>query len=66
MRVVAVHPDALVVTSRMWQTNAVLLRAPRAEGTEGDPAEAGSSEAAARSRTAFVCHIRLVTTSASG
>lgn len=27
MRVVAVHPDAVVVTSRMWQTNAVALRA---------------------------------------
>ena len=33
MRVVAVHPDALVVTSRMWQTNAVLLRGAREEGT---------------------------------
>ncbi len=32
MRVVAVHPDALVVTSRMWQTNAVLLRGGRGEG----------------------------------
>jgi glyoxylase-like metal-dependent hydrolase (beta-lactamase superfamily II) len=32
MRVVAVHPDALVVTSRMWQTNAVLLRGAREEG----------------------------------
>jgi len=31
MRVVAVHPDALVVTSRMWQTNAVLLRGARGE-----------------------------------
>lgn len=27
MRVVSVHRDALVVTSRMWQTNAVALRA---------------------------------------
>lgn len=32
----AVHPDALVVTSRMWQTNAVLLRGGRGE----DAAEA--------------------------
>ena len=32
MRVVAVHPDALVVTSRIWQTNAVLLRGSREEG----------------------------------
>ena len=32
MRVIAVHPDALVVTSRMWQTNAVLLRGARGEG----------------------------------
>lgn len=32
MRVVAVHPDVLVVTSRMWQTNAVLLRGARDEG----------------------------------
>lgn len=50
MRVVAVHPDALVVTSRMWQTNAVLLRAARAEGPEGAAAgdataEGGPSEA---------------------
>jgi len=30
VRAVAVHPDALVVTSRIWQTNAVVLRA----GTE--------------------------------
>jgi glyoxylase-like metal-dependent hydrolase (beta-lactamase superfamily II) len=36
MRVVAVHPDALVLTSRMWQTNAVLLRGAREE----DAAEA--------------------------
>lgn len=27
MRVVAVHPDAVVATSRMWQTNAIALRA---------------------------------------
>ena len=27
MRAVSVHPDVLVVTSRMWQTNAVALRA---------------------------------------
>src|SRR3989440_9735497 len=26
MRAVAVHPDAVVVTSRMWQTNAIALR----------------------------------------
>jgi hypothetical protein len=26
MKVVAVHRDALVVTSRMWQTNATALR----------------------------------------
>jgi len=32
MRVVAIHEDALVVTSRLWQTNAVLLRGARAEG----------------------------------
>jgi glyoxylase-like metal-dependent hydrolase (beta-lactamase superfamily II) len=31
MRVIAVHPDALVVTSRMWQANAVLLRGARGE-----------------------------------
>ena len=31
MRAVAVHRDALVVTSRMWQTNALLLRAGRGE-----------------------------------
>ena len=31
MRVVALHPDVLVVTSRMWQTNAILLRAERAD-----------------------------------
>jgi glyoxylase-like metal-dependent hydrolase (beta-lactamase superfamily II) len=29
MRVVALHRDALVVTSRMWQTNALLLRGAR-------------------------------------
>jgi len=27
MRAVAVHPDAIVVTSRIWQTNAIALRA---------------------------------------
>jgi glyoxylase-like metal-dependent hydrolase (beta-lactamase superfamily II) len=27
LRAVSVHPDALVITSRMWQTNAVALRA---------------------------------------
>ena len=27
MRAVSVHPDVLVITSRMWQTNAVALRA---------------------------------------
>ena len=27
MRAVSVHPDALVVTSAMWQTNAIVLRA---------------------------------------
>ncbi len=27
MRAVSAHPDALVITSRMWQTNAVALRA---------------------------------------
>src|SRR5437764_50233 len=26
MRAVAVHPDAIVVTSRIWQTNAIALR----------------------------------------
>ena len=45
MRVVALHPDVLVVTSRMWQTNAVLLRAERAEreppATEATAASVG-------------------------
>ena len=27
MRAVSVHPDALVVTSRMWQTTATVVRA---------------------------------------
>src|ERR671920_2641772 len=27
LRAVSVHPDVLVITSRMWQTNAVALRA---------------------------------------
>ena len=27
MRAVSAHPDVLVITSRMWQTNAVALRA---------------------------------------
>ena len=49
MRVVAVHPDALVVTSRMWQTNAVLLRAARRD--EADPADGESAAGAARSAT---------------
>ena len=49
MRVVAVHPDALVVTSRIWQTNAVLLRAPRREDV--DPAGAESAAGEARSAT---------------
>lgn len=45
MRVVAVHPDALVITSRMWQTNAVLLRAARGDerALEGSEAEAARS-----------------------
>jgi glyoxylase-like metal-dependent hydrolase (beta-lactamase superfamily II) len=29
VRVLALHPDAVVVTSRMWQTNAIALRAGR-------------------------------------
>ena len=51
MRVVAAHPDALVVTSRMWQTNAVLLRASRPEG--GGEAE-GGSEAEGRGAEAML------------
>ena len=51
MRVVAVHPDALVVTSRMWQTNAVLLRAARAGGMDTGAAGAESEAADARSGT---------------
>ena len=47
MRVVAVHPDALVITSRMWQTNAVLLRAARRDDA-GQPAGVGSEAAEAR------------------
>jgi glyoxylase-like metal-dependent hydrolase (beta-lactamase superfamily II) len=40
MRVVALHPDVLVVTSRMWQTNAVLLRGAHERGADaGDAAE---------------------------
>ncbi|HKP22150.1 MAG TPA: MBL fold metallo-hydrolase, partial [Thermoleophilaceae bacterium] len=27
MRAVSAHPDVLVITSRMWQTNAVAMRA---------------------------------------
>ena len=27
MRAIAVHPDAIVVTSLLWQTNAIALRA---------------------------------------
>jgi glyoxylase-like metal-dependent hydrolase (beta-lactamase superfamily II) len=46
VRVVAVHPDALVLTSRMWQTNAVLLRAPGGDGPEQRP-EARPSGASA-------------------
>ncbi|MDQ3241663.1 MAG: MBL fold metallo-hydrolase [Actinomycetota bacterium] len=51
MRVVAVHPDALVITSRMWQTNAVLLRAAREEGVDSGAAAAGSEAGDVRSGT---------------
>jgi glyoxylase-like metal-dependent hydrolase (beta-lactamase superfamily II) len=40
MRAVAVHRDAVVVTSLMWQTNAVALRGPGAD--DDGPADPGS------------------------
>jgi len=38
MRAVGVHADVVVVTSRLWQTTATAIRAPR-----GDPAEAAEA-----------------------
>ena len=37
MRAVAVHSDALVVTSRLWQTNAVAVRGRPPEGSAAEP-----------------------------
>ena len=54
MRVVAVHPDALVVTSRMWQTNAVLLRAARAESVEPEETRSEASEARTSSEAMLI------------
>jgi glyoxylase-like metal-dependent hydrolase (beta-lactamase superfamily II) len=36
VRAVSVHPDVVVVTSRMWQTTATAIRAPAAEGEGAD------------------------------
>ena len=44
MRIVALHRDALVVTSRLWQTNAVLLRGAQAgTGAGGDGGVEGAA-----------------------
>jgi hydroxyacylglutathione hydrolase len=51
MRVVALHPDVLVVTSRMWQTNAVLLRGVGSERADAAAQAAGFSEARAHAAT---------------
>lgn len=37
MRAVAVHPDVVVVTSRLWQTTATAIRAAEPGGAEGPP-----------------------------
>jgi glyoxylase-like metal-dependent hydrolase (beta-lactamase superfamily II) len=36
VRAVAVHPDVVVVTSRLWQTTATAIRAPAAGGASGE------------------------------
>jgi glyoxylase-like metal-dependent hydrolase (beta-lactamase superfamily II) len=33
LRAVSAHPDVLVITSRLWQTNAVAMRAPGSQGS---------------------------------
>ncbi|MGX6448767.1 MBL fold metallo-hydrolase [Patulibacter sp. S7RM1-6] len=40
MRALAVHPDVLVVVSRVWQTTAAIVRAPAGEGEQQGPREA--------------------------
>lgn len=37
MRALAVHPDVLVVVSRVWQTTAAIVRAPVADASDGSP-----------------------------
>ena len=50
MRAIAVHADALVITSRMWQTNAVVVRG-RGSGA-GSGGEHGRGSRAERGRVA--------------
>jgi len=46
MRVVTLHPDVLVATSAIWQTNCAIVRGPgRSAGTDSRGGEAGSGEA---------------------
>ncbi|MCK9248402.1 MAG: MBL fold metallo-hydrolase [Solirubrobacteraceae bacterium] len=59
MRALAVHPDVLVVVSRVWQTTAALVRAPAAEGSTpaaaASPASgAGDGPAPSAPREAFL------------
>lgn len=39
MRVLALHPDVLLATSAIWQTNCVIVRGGGAEGSEDRPGE---------------------------
>lgn len=54
MRALAVHPDVLVVVSRVWQTTAALVRAPAATGDAGADPAAALAGATAAPREAFL------------
>lgn len=54
MRALAVHPDVLVVVSRVWQTTAAIVRAPATAGGTAPSGDPLAGAAAAAPREAFL------------
>ncbi|HEY5192302.1 MAG TPA: MBL fold metallo-hydrolase [Solirubrobacteraceae bacterium] len=57
MRVVSLHPDVLIATSRIWQTTCTIVRGaqvPAASGTSGSPLTVHMSGGASPQAEAFV------------
>ena len=55
MRVVSLHPDVIVVSSRVWQTTCTIVRGRGAPDAQGSPAtETPASREEARATEAFV------------